>query len=406
MKTPTADEAGRLLHRSAFFSTTSASAVRALAAQATVLRLAAGESLFRKGDPGSAMYCVVDGCVRVHDADMLVMQLERGDVFGEVAALSSAARTASVTATTDSLLLALDRDAIYATLAADPQATRSMIEALCHRESEVIGEKLGRMVQARVMERELEIGQKIQRHFLPAAIPAMAGWQLEGLLQPARQVAGDFYDFFPVPRLQCMGIVIGDVCDKGVGAALFMALFRSLIRSGALHGGAMAQAAGADDLARTLQHTLRSTNQYIASTHRGSSMFASVFFGLVVPQTGHLRYVNAGHEAPWIGRGSGVRAQLPPTGPVLGLFEEAEFDIGSAEIRPGEVFFAYTDGATDAQDAAGTPYAEDRLRGLFEQCSAQAGPLLEPVRQALAGHIGEADQYDDITLVSARRGLH
>ena len=259
------DDAGQLLRESAFFRSTSASAIRALSDRSKLMRLPAGELLFKKGDPGSAMYFIVDGCVQVHDADMLVILLEKGEVFGEVAALSSESRTASVSAKTDTVLLKLEREAIYATLASHPDAVQSMIEALCHRESEVIGEKLGRMIQAKVLEHELEIGQKIQRNFLPAAIPALEGWQLDGMLQPARKVAGDFYDFFMVPKLQCMGIVIGDVCDKGIGAALFMTLFRSLIRSGALYGGSMEPSAGNDELASTLRHALRSTNQYIAS---------------------------------------------------------------------------------------------------------------------------------------------
>ena len=400
------DDAGQLLRRSAFFRSTSASAIRALSDHSQLVRLSAGELLFKKGDPGSAMYFIVDGCVQVHHAEMVVILLERGEVFGEVAALSSETRTASVSARTDTVLMKLERDAIYATLASHPDAVRSMIEALCHRESEVIGEKLGRMIQARVLEHELEIGQKIQRNFLPAAIPAMEGWQLDGMLQPARKVAGDFYDFFMVPELQCMGIVIGDVCDKGVGAALFMTLFRSLIRSGALFGGRTERSAGNDELECTLLHALRSTNRYIASTHRGSSMFASVFFGLIVPPTGLVRYINAGHEAPWIGQGSGVRTQLSTTGPVVGLFEEAEYEVGSAEVRPGEWLFAYTDGATDAQNEAGEAFSEDLLRCTVVRGAAKDAPVLETVRQTLAGFIGKADQFDDITMISARRDLH
>ena len=400
------EDAGQLLRKSAFFRSTSASAIRALSDHSKLMRLPAGELLFKKGDPGSAMYFIVDGCVQVHHAEMVVILLEKGEVFGEVAALSSESRTASVSAKTDTVLLKLERDAIFATLASHPQAAQSMIEALCHRESEVIGEKLGRMIQARVMEHELEIGQKIQRNFLPATIPAMEGWQLDGMLQPARKVAGDFYDFFMVPKLQCMGIVIGDVCDKGVGAALFMTLFRSLIRSGALYGGNMERSAGNDALAGTLQHALISTNQYIASTHRDSSMFASVFFGLIVPQTGLLRYVNAGHEAPWIGQGNEVRTQLSTTGPVVGLFEDAEFEVGSAELRPGEWFFAYTDGATDALNEAGEAFTEDLLRRTLVQGAADDAPVLQTVRQALESFIGKADQFDDITMISARRGLH
>ena len=270
--------------------------------------------LFKKGDPGSTMYFIVEGRVRVHHAAVDVIHLEIGEVFGEVAALSGQVRTASVSAATDTVLLQLEQAAIYATLASHPDAVRSMIEALCQRESEVIGEKLVSLGQTKVLENELEIGQKIQQNFLPSTIPAMDGWQLDGMLRPARKVAGDFYDFFMIPKLRCMCIVIGDVCDKGVGAALFMTLFRSLIRSGALYGSPIERNPGGDELSSALLHIMHSTNKYIALTHSGSSMFASVFVGLIVPETGHLRYINAGHEAPWIGNGSDVRTQLPRPG--------------------------------------------------------------------------------------------
>ena len=91
---------------------------------------------------------------------------------------------------------------------------------------------------------------------------------------------------------------------------------------------------------------------------------------------------------------------------MVGLFEEAEYEVGSAEVRPGEWFFAYTDGATDAQNEAGEAFSEDLLRCTFVQGAAEDAPVLETVRLALEGFIGKADQFDDITMISARRGLH
>jgi phosphoserine phosphatase RsbU/P len=97
---------------------------------------------------------------------------------------------------------------------------------------------------------------------------------------------------------------------------------------------------------------------------------------------------------------------LPPTGPVVGLFEDADFGMGVAQVGPGEVFFAYTDGATDAQNEAGEPFSDDSLQRTFCQAIAQRGPVLETVRRALEAFVGKADQFDDITMVCAQRGLH
>lgn len=398
------DEISQFLRKCQFFSTSSDSTIRALAELAKVIRMPAGETLFEKGDVGNAMYFVMDGCVKVHQGGVVIAQLDRGQVFGEVAALSSELRTASVTANVETALLKLEQEAIYATIASYPDAARSLIQALCHRESQIIDEKFERVIKARVLENEMDIGQRIQKNFLPDVIPTMAGWSLDGLLQPARKVSGDFFDFFPIPRLQCMGIVIGDVCDKGVGAALFMTLFRSLIRSGALYGSTVEAQGRAHDLAGTLQHAMRSTNKYIAATHGSkSSMFSSIFFGLLVPQTGQLIYINAGHESPWIGGACGVRLQLPPTGPVIGLFEEAEHDIETVDIQPGETLFAYTDGATDAQNEAGGQFSEERLLGTFLQQAGSGAAVIRDILAALEGFMGSADQYDDITMVGVCR---
>jgi serine phosphatase RsbU (regulator of sigma subunit) len=129
---------------------------------------------------------------------------------------------------------------------------------------------------ARSLERELEIGREIQRGFLPAEIPAPEGWELRAHFRPARQVAGDFYDAFPLPGGR-VAIVLADVCGKGVGAALFMALFRSLFRA-----LAEPQFAAAADPSEGLRATVQGTNDYIARNHGRSNMFATVFFAVLM----------------------------------------------------------------------------------------------------------------------------
>jgi sigma-B regulation protein RsbU (phosphoserine phosphatase) len=253
------------------------------------------------------------------------------------------------------------------------------------------------------MENELEIGQKIQRNFLPEVIPEIDGWDMKGILQPARKVAGDFFDFFIVPKPHCIGIVIGDVCDKGLGAALFMTLFRSLIRSISIYRNVVGENADPDDVVNTLRHAISLTNKYIASTHASSSMFSSVFFGLLIPETGQLCYINAGHEAPLIIGKSGIRQELTTTGPVIGLFEDAEHEVGMAEIFPGEILFGYTDGATDAQNEAGEAFTEEKLAAIASEGAKNAGAMLHKVLSAVEGFIGDADQFDDITLISVYR---
>lgn len=398
-------EATAVLRRCDFFAATSDSAVSALAALAELVHVPGGSRLFEKGDVGTAIYFVLDGFIRVHHGDVVVGHLAAGEVFGEVAGLSNEPRSASVTAESDARLLKLEQDAVYSVLADHPGAARSLIQALCVRERQIINEKLDRVVRARILEHELEIGQKIQRHFLPEVLPEIAGWSIGGLLKPARQVAGDFYDFFTLPGLQRVGVVIGDVCDKGVGAALFMTLFRSLLRSAAIR---RCPAGGEDrppDPAEVLRHALDSTNSYIVTTHSTSSMFASVFFGLLDPRTGEVHYANAGHEAPVIVGSDGIRCRLETTGPVIGLFEGAAHGVGVASLLPGEMLFGYTDGATDARNPLAEQFSEERLLESVCRGADVGAEVLPQVLGAIEAFVGSVDQYDDITMICARRQL-
>jgi serine phosphatase RsbU (regulator of sigma subunit) len=146
--------------------------------------------------------------------------------------------------------------------------------------------------------------------------------------RPAKQVGGDFYDAYVLPTGQ-IALVLADVCDKGVGAALYMALFRSLLRATAEEGGA------SDEV---LSRSVRIVNDYIAKNHGRSNMFATVFFGLLDPATGALVYINGGHEPPaLLAAGGAVRARLAPTGPALGLMPGMTFRIERESLAPGRL---------------------------------------------------------------------
>lgn len=255
---------------------------------------------------------------------------------------------------------------------------------------------------AKSMERELEIGRTIQRSFLPEELPQPAGWEIAARFEPARQVAGDFYDAFALSGGARVGLVLADVCDKGVGAALFMALFRSLVRAFSEREYATLPAEAGADSARILS-TILSTNDYIARTHGGANMFATLFLAVLDPAEGTLTWVNAGHEAPVVSGAGGVSARLTPTGPALGMMPDMRFEARKAVLAPGETLFAFTDGVTEARDAAGGLFSEERLIGLVAEGSPSAAALLERVGTEVAAHAAGADRFDDITMLAARR---
>jgi sigma-B regulation protein RsbU (phosphoserine phosphatase) len=253
-------------------------------------------------------------------------------------------------------------------------------------------------VYAKSLERELSIGREIQRSFLPHALPVTAGWELAARFQPARQVAGDFYDAFELPDGR-LGLVVADVCDKGVGAALFMALFRSLLR--VLAG----QNCSDPDPGKVLAGTLASINDYIADTHSRANMFATVFFGVLTPATGELNYVNAGHDPPVVLEpGVDEPRRLAPSGPAVGLSAGLAFRVDSTVLPPGGTLLAFTDGVTDACDAGARMFGEPRLLALLDaRAETTAAATLDRIESALADFVQDGPRFDDITLLAVRR---
>ena len=250
---------------------------------------------------------------------------------------------------------------------------------------------------ARSMERELEIGRKIQASFFPSEIPKIEGWEIATRFQPARQVAGDFYDVFEVGGGRIAG-VIADVCDKGVGAALYMALFRTLIRAVAGQQGCAEESPE-----EILRRTAMLTNDYIASTHSQANMFATVFFAIIEPGGEMVTYLNAGHEAPLVVTADGtLRERLAPTGAALGLMPSLEFGVSRVSLAAGDVLVALTDGVSEARGASGF-FGDDRLLSLVARPWTSAFAALDAIDQAVALHAAGQEQSDDITTLALRR---
>ncbi|ARV57810.1 hypothetical protein BZZ01_03435 [Nostocales cyanobacterium HT-58-2] len=267
-------------------------------------------------------------------------------------------------------------------------------------------------------ERDLQIARMIQADFLPESLPEITKWEIAARFHPARIVAGDFYDAFPLSHHR-VGIVIADVCDKGVGAALFMSLFRSLIRAFAQQHyhlswlddftnknnnstkGLRAEAPRIGTSA--LKNAVNLTNNYIANNHSRVNMFATLFFGVLNPTTGLLHYVNAGHEPPVIFGLDGVKARLKPTGPAVGIMPNRQFGIQEIQLEPGDILVAYSDGVTDARNPEGQFFTEEKLLSLLQHYDPSATALLDRIEASVNAHMSDADQFDDITMLAVRR---
>ena len=275
---------------------------------------------------------------------------------------------------------------------------------------------------SKALDYELEKGRQIQIDFLPYEIIQPSNWEIAACFYPAKQVAGDFYDAFKLDNY--VGLVIADVCDKGVGAALFMALMRSLIRifsaqnilqgnvSSILSSGILAenQPVGGwicQSSATNLAHlnalqAVEQTNNYVATNHWKMSMFATLFFGVLEPETGLMTYINGGHETLYVIGDSGIKATLKSTGPAVGMMPNMNFKIGQIQFEPGDILIGYTDGVTEGKNPDGKLFTDHRLLSLLEQPSSSASELLEHIRSNLFKYIDDAPQFDDITMLAVQ----
>jgi sigma-B regulation protein RsbU (phosphoserine phosphatase) len=263
-------------------------------------------------------------------------------------------------------------------------------EVLARVETHMALQRLQKQLQAAniKMIQELALAGEIQASFLPQKLPTPPGWQLTASLIPARETSGDFYDFISLPEGR-VGIVVADVCDKGAGAALYMALSWTLIRTYAL------------EYPSQPERVLYDVNRRITED-TNANRFVTVFYGILTPESGMLVYSNAGHCPPLLIRNndSSSIGKLSNTGIPLGIFGEVTWKQEISQINPGQVLALYSDGITEAENQEGVFLGEDRLvHSLKSNLGHTAQEIHDAVLSDTQKFVGEAAQSDDIALV-------
>jgi serine phosphatase RsbU (regulator of sigma subunit)/signal transduction protein with GAF and PtsI domain len=239
------------------------------------------------------------------------------------------------------------------------------------------------------LKREMEVAREIQASFMPEHCPYLPGWELCAYWQAAYQVGGDFYDFFSLPG-ERLGLVIADVADKGVPAALFMALSRTLIRVTAHDGRSPARA-------------LQRANELIIAD-AGSDQFVTVFYTILEPQTGILTYASGGHNPPLLMRHNGQIEPLRARGTVLGIVDAIELEEKQVTMQPGDVLVMYTDGVTDAFNADEEEFGITRLSEVIQRtANRDPSDIIAAINSEVMAFVGDMPQFDDFTLVVLKR---
>ncbi len=240
------------------------------------------------------------------------------------------------------------------------------------------------------MERELQMAYKVQTSLLPEKMPSLPGWDIAAYWQPAREVAGDYYDFVDEPDGR-QGILIADVTDKGMPAALFMAFTRSIIRANVKHTLSPAES------------IIQANRLICAESHE--SLFVTLVYARLDLALNRLIYVNAGHNQPLCYHAkSGEITPLETTGIPLGIDEDSKFEEKTLQLDPGDLIIFYTDGITEAINQFQEEFGSGRLEQLVMQDSeASAAQLITSLRQSVEDFTHSTDLSDDITIVVVKR---
>ncbi|MCA9958806.1 MAG: SpoIIE family protein phosphatase [Anaerolineales bacterium] len=349
---------------------------------------AAGEAIFYQGDQGDDMYIVVAGELRVTLDDNEINRLTSGAVFGEMSLVDERTRSATVTAVTDCTLIPVSQTRFAELAQQDPDFAIQIMRIMSIRLRNMMAEE----VERQRLEQELAIGRQIQLSLLPQNTPQIPGWEFAVHYQAARQVGGDLYDFMPAPaNPHQLHIVVADVTGKGVPAAMFMAVGRTLFRATAADTHAPA-------------HILHRVNESILRDNH-SPLFLSACYITLDTQTGVLRHASAGHEAPlWLHGETGAVTELPGRGMVLGAFKTVAFAEETAVLAPGDALIIYTDGVTEARDTTRGFFGDERLTAAIAAArGARATELVQQLVTAVTHFTGDMPQADDLTIVVIKR---
>ena len=350
--------------------------LEALAQTAVERTFQAGQVIIEENSTGRELYVIVAGQVEVvkgRGADATLLgRRGAGEFFGEMGLLEAKPRFATVRALESTRLLEFSEPDLHSVLVQQPlllyqtirvlmarlrEADLTMIADLQSKNLELarayreLQEAQAALVEKEKLERELELARELQQSILPTEFPAVPRLSFAARSRPARQVGGDFYDVISL-RDGRLGLVMADVSDKGMPAALYMALTNSLIHAEAKRSS--------------------SPRQVLLSVHRlllemsHANMFFTAFYGVLEPGTGLLRYVRAGHDRPVLVRaGSGECLPLDAGGMLLGCVKPVHLEEASATLHPGDVLVLYTDGITDANSPGGEFFGTRRLHEML-----------------------------------------
>jgi phosphoserine phosphatase RsbU/P len=406
-----------LLRNVPFLSELPEGVINTLASSMTVVNVETGEILCRENEPGDSLYIVIDGNVEIllgieTQDEKIITTIGPGEFIGEMSLmLPGGLRTASMRAATPARLWMMTRTDFDALLQRQPTLAYSMVRTLSKRldstnasgfrelqdKNRLLQKAYDELkaAQAQIIEkerldRELQVAAEIQVGILPQELPRVPGYDFGALMIPARLVGGDFYDAFLLDKNR-IGFVIGDVADKGIPSAIFMARAHAFIMSEATHSG--------DPVG-----VMRRVNDHLIHLVQ-STQFVTVLYGILDIQNGIFTYARAGHELPFTISNDGTVRTLPhSTGQAVGMLEEIILDEHSITIPPGGTLVLFTDGLTDCRNKQREPFGHERVAMVLGGQAGRGGQqVCDALWETLQKYQSGAVQDDDVTLLVIHR---
>ena len=403
-----------LLSKISLFSDLPINELDQLVSELDVKEMNDRDILFREGELGEHFYIVIKGELEVlmgeGTAEELQLNLMRaGEHFGEMSLiLPGGHRTATVRARGSVTLLSMSRSQFLELTKKHPPLSASMVRVLSQRldatntqtfrdlteknkQLQTAYDELkaaqAHLIEKERLERELQVAADIQISILPDELPKVAEFNFGARILPARQVGGDFYDVFPLSE-NLIGVLIGDVADKGIPSAIFMARSHALI---------MAEA----DTGMSAGEVMQLVNRHITRLQK-TTQFVTVLYGILDLETRIFNYARAGHEPPLILNPDGTVERIPHSpGMALGLWNTVTLDVRSVILPPGSTFLLFTDGMTDCRDTKGEPFGLERIKKtLSGLADVNAQHACDHLLETLMNYQDGSKQDDDVTLVA------
>lgn len=362
--------------------------LRRLATDPARRRFAAGSVILNEGEPGTEMFVILEGDVEITLKGAVIDRLTPGTIVGEMALVDDRPRSATATAASDTVLVPIDRAHFLELVQEHPDFATRVMTIMSIRLRRLIEEE----VKRQRMEQELVIGQRIQLSLLPRGCPQVPGWEFAAGYRAAREVGGDLYDFIASPLNPAeVHVVVADVTGKGVPAALYMAVSRTVLHTQALEG-------------RSPSEALQRTNDFIRQDAQ-SPLFLSAFYLALETDTACARYANAGHNPPfWLHNATGEIELLHARGLLLGAFDGFLNEERTCTLEPGDFLVLYTDGITEARNTQGKFFEDEGLHAVVASRPwGSADELMQAIVSAVDGFTGDAPQSDDFTVIVIRR---